>query len=245
MNTIKTLAVLFLFTNGSCFSADDQILDQIQKEVTSLQGAASDAWESSGGGGYVFRFSQDILGDNAAEDFINASIRPDAWHLFTGESPKRYLGTVRISGSGFLMRREGEITTLLDSYQAGVLEKFVIEQRISSSGIQKIARKVGENATEEEYQAVTNNTETTNTVWITPNVNGVLLYDFLSRPDAKWFRVNLDEAELRDGYYRIKGDDNRIKQFGASFTPQTALKLLNRKIKPQSEEKPSEGNSSK
>jgi hypothetical protein len=224
------MAVAVVVGSGICFAQDEQVLNQVRKEIASLENGAGDVWEYSGSGGYVFRFSQDVLGDTAPESFVNVSVRPNVWHVFTGSEPKRYVGDVEVNGSGFLLHRNDEASTLLDTYQADALERYVIEQKITSTGIQKAARKVGEDATQEEYEAVLNRQLSDGTAWVTPKMEGILLHDLLNQPSPEWFEFDPDEAQVRNGYYRLPGDEARISEFESTFTPKVALKALNQKL---------------
>ena len=215
---------------GMCFAQDTQVLNQIRNEIASLENGAGDVWEYSGSGGYVFRFSQDVLGDAAHESFVNVSVRPNVWHVFTGIDSKKYVGDVEMNGSGFLLRRNGDAATLLDTYQVDALERYVVEQKITSAGILKAARKVGEEATENEYHAVLNRQLSKGTTWVAPKMEGILLHDLLNQSSPNWFDFNPDEAQVRNGYYRIPGDEVRVSAFESIFTPKVALEALNQKL---------------
>jgi hypothetical protein len=230
LKTLTAIALAVVVGSGICFAQDAQVLDQVRKEVASLENGAGDVWEYSGGGGYIFRFSQDVLGDAAPESFVNVSVRPNVWHEFTGSEPKRYVGDAEVNGSGFLLHRNDEAATLLDTYQADALERYVIEQKITSTGIQKAARKVGEDATQEEYEAVLNRQLSDGTAWVTPKMEGILLHDLLNQPSPAWFEFDPDEAQVRNGYYRLPGDEARISTFENTFTPKVALEALNQKL---------------
>lgn len=212
------------------FAQEMQVLDQVRKEIMPLEDGAGDVWDYSGSGGYVFRFSQDVLGDGASEHFVNVSVRPNVWHVFTGSDSKN-IGDIKMSGSGFLLRRDSQSATLLDTYQAGALEKYVIEQKITANGIQKSARKVGEGATEEEYQAILNRQTSDNAAWVSPKMEGILLYDLLNQSLPKWFGFNPDKTQVRNGYYRLPGDEDRISGFENVFTPKVALEALNQALR--------------
>jgi hypothetical protein len=224
------MTVAAIFGMGVCFAQDMQVLNQVRKEIASLENGAGDVWDYSGGGGYVFRFSQDVLGHDSPDSFVNVSVRPNVWHVFTGNESKKYIGDVKMSGSGLLLRRDGQSTILLDTYQVDALEKYVVEQKITSAGIQKSARKVGEEATEEEYQAVLNRQLSNGTTWVTPKMEGILLHDLLTQPSSNWFAFDPDAAQVRNGYYRLPGDEAKINTFESSFTPKVALEALNRKL---------------
>lgn len=215
---------------GACLAQGAQVLNQVRKEISSLENGAGDVWEYSGSGGYIFRFSQDVLGDAAPERFVNVSVRPNVWHVFTGSDPEKYVGDVEMNGSGFLLRRNGEAATLLDTYQVDALEKYVVEQKITSTGIQKSARKVGEEATEDEYQAVLNRQLSSGTTWAAPKMEGILLHDLLNQPSPNWFDFDPDAAHVRNGYYRLSGDEAKVSTFERTFTPKVALEALNRKL---------------
>lgn len=225
-----TLAIVALFGIGVGFAQEMQVLGQVKKEIVSLENGAGDVWDYSGSGGYVFQFSQDVLGDGAPESFVNVSVRPNVWHVFTGSDAKNYIGDVEISGSGFLLNRDGQSATLMDTYQANALEKYVIEQKITPTRIQKTALKVGEGATEKEYQTVLDRQTSENTSWVTPKMEGILLYDLLNHSSPKWFEFDPDKAQVRNGYYRLPGDENRISSFESAFTPKVALEALNQKL---------------
>lgn len=230
LKTLTILAIVVFLGIGNGFAQDMQVLDQVKKEIMSLESGAGDVWDYSGSGGYVFRFSQDVLGDSTSEIFVNASVRPNVWHVFTGSDSKNYIGDIKISGSGFLLHRDDQSATLLDTYQADALEKYIIEQKITASGIQKSVRKVREDATEEEYQAILNRQTSNNTVWVSPKMEGILLYDLLNQPSPKWFDFNPDKTQVRNGYYRLPGDEGRISEFENVFTPKAALEALNQAL---------------
>lgn len=224
------LAIAALLGTDIGFANESQVLDQVRKEIASLENGAGDVWDYSGSGGYIFRFTQDVLGDDSPDSFVNVSVRPNVWHVFTGNESRKYIGDVKMSGSGFLLRRDGQSTTLLDTYQVDALEKYVVEQKITSAGIQKSARKVGENATQEEYQAILSRQESDDTSWVNPKMEGILLYDLLNQSSPDWFDFNPDEAQVRNGYYRLPRDDGRIGEFQNIFTPKVALKALNQAL---------------
>lgn len=212
------------------FALDAQVLDEIRKEVMSLEDGAGDVWDYSGSGGYIFRFKQDVLSDGASESFVNLSVRPNVWHVFTGSDSKNYIGDVTIGGSGFQLRRNDDSATIIRVYEDGAFEKYIIEQKITAIGIQKSARKVGEQATEEEYQAVLNRRLSDGTEWVAPKMKGILLYDLLNQPSPDWFDFDPDKAQVRNGYYRLPGDEGKISAFQSTFTPKVALEALNHKL---------------
>lgn len=215
---------------GIGLAQDRHVLYEVRKEVMLLENGAGDIWDYSGSGGYVFRFRQDVVGDGAAESFVNVSIRPNIWHVFTGSDSNNYVGDVTIAGSGFQLRRDSTSATIIRAYEAGAFEKYILEQTISSTGIQKSTRKVGAEATEKEYQAVLSRQTPDNTTWVAPKMEGILLYDLLNQAPPKWFEFNPDKAQVRNGYYRLPGDEDTISRFKNAFTPEVALRMLNHKL---------------
>ena len=214
---------------ASAAAANAQILEQVKREVTSLQGTAGDVWANSGSGGYVFRFSENVIGDSAPELFVNISTRPNVWAVFTGANSDRYIGQVEIRG-GFLLQSNGQSATVLDTYQADAQHKYIVEQTVTSSGVQHIAREVGKDATQAEYEAVLHRNASDNTSWIVPKMEGILLYDLLTQTSPTWFRFDPYKVQIHDGFYRFRRDDMRMKQLAASFTPEVALNAVNHKL---------------
>ena len=158
------------------------------------------------------------------------SVRPHVWSVFMGPNLDHYVGELDIRGSGFLVQTDGQSRTLLDAYQSDAQHKFIVEQTITPNGVQRIARRVGKDATEAEYQAVVIHNPSADTTWIAPRMEGILLYDLLTQASPTWFEFDPDNTQIRNGFYRFPRDDIRVKGMESSFTPEVALAKVNQHL---------------
>ncbi|MDK3160317.1 hypothetical protein QPK87_27715 [Kamptonema cortianum] len=232
------LTLLLALPLSSLLALDRSVYVTLEKELETLVDGAGDVWAYSGNGGYAFKFEKDVSGGPEKELFVNFSIRPNVWHVFAGES-NTLLGEVEFASFDFMhATKEGGQTRVLRSYSADSYAEppfepfgnYVLEQTITESGIESKVRKVGVDATESEFSELRLGTESEKINWAKPAVQAIALKDLLIEPDASWFEFDPDEAQVRNGYYRLPGDEARISGFESTFTPKVALKALNQKL---------------
>lgn len=137
-----------------------------------------------------------------------------------------------------LSEKENGRTRILRSYSANSYAspsfdpfgKYVIEKIITERGVDSKVRKVGVDATESEFKELNVEAESETVKWAKPAIQAITLKDLLLEPDAGWFEFDPDEAQLRNGFYRIAGDAARFSAIERTFTPEIALKALNQKL---------------
>lgn len=232
------LTLLLTLPLASLLALDRSVYATLENELETLVDGAGDVWAYSGNGGYAFKFEKDVSGGPEKELFINFSVRPNVWRVFAGEN-NTLLGDVGFASFDFIhSKKEGGQTRVLrsysaDSYAEAPFEPFgnyVFEKHITDNGIESKVRKVGVNATQSEFTDLRLETESENFSWAKPAVQAIALKDLLLEPDASWFEFNPDEAQVRNGYYRLPGDEARTSAFESTFTPKVALEALNQKL---------------
>lgn len=232
------LALFLTLPLASLLALDRSVYATLENELKTLVNGAGDVWAYSGNGGYAFRFEKDVSGGPEKELFINFSVRPNVWRVFAGES-NTLLGEVEFASFDFIhSKKEGGQTRILRSYSADSYAEppfepfgnYVLEQIITESGIESKVRKVGVDATESEFSDLRLGNESGNITWAKPAVQAIALKDLLLEPDANWFDFDPDKAQVRNGYYRIPGDEARVSAFEGTFTPKVALEALNQKL---------------
>jgi len=236
----KVILVSFLMLPmASLLALDRSVYGPLEGELKALVDGAGDVWAYSGNGGYAFKFEKDVSGGPEEELFVNFSLRPNVWHVFSAGDNKTLLGQVEFPSFDFIhSKKEHGQTRILrsysaDSYAAPPFEpfgKYVLEQVITESGVDSKVRKVGVEATEREFNDLRLGTESTSVKWANPALQAVMLKDLLLQPNEKWFDFDPDKAQVRNGYYRLPGDEPRISAFEGTFTPRVALKALNQSL---------------
>lgn len=233
------LTLLLTLPLASLLALDRSVYATLENELETLVDGAGDVWAYSGNGGYVFKFEKDVVGGPEKELFVNFSVRPNVWHIFTGGDNRALIGEIMFPSFDFKhSKKEGGQTRVLRSYRADSYAEppfepfgnYVLEKHITDNGIESKVRKVGVDATENEFNELRSETESETISWAKPAVQAIALKDLLFEPDASWFEFNPDEAQVRNGYYRLPGDEARTSVFESTFTPKVALEALNQKL---------------
>lgn len=243
------LTLLLTLPLASLLALDRSVYATLENELETLVDGAGDVWAYSGNGGYVFKFEKDVVGGPEKELFVNFSVRPNVWHIFTSGDKRALIGEIMFPSFDFIhSKKEGGQTRKLRSYRADSYAEppfepfgnYVLEQIITESGIESKVRKVGVDATENEFNELRSGTESETISWAKPAVQAIALKDLLFEPNASWYEFNPDEAQVRNGYYWLPGDVARISAFASAFTPKVALEALNQKL---GVSRPNEGDS--
>ena len=238
MKTIIFITSL-LVTVSSISAVEREIFAQLKNEVTQLVDSAGDVWAYSGNGGYAFEFTKDVLGDNGKEKFVNFSLRPNVWYVFSSDKTPHHIGQIEFPSFDFIISAKNKGQTRIfraysaDSYAKPPFEpfgKYVLEQVISQAGVQHQLRTVGKDATAEEFDSLKYRNFADGTAWAKPNLQATLLHDLLTKESSDWFKLDTSNIQLRNGYFRLPDDQKQISEFERTFTPKAALRLLNQKL---------------
>lgn len=221
-------------------ASDDPWLTFLKRELSPLVDGPGDVWAYSGKGGFIFLFEKDVLGDRRKEMFVNFSIRPDVWYVFTGEDGKKFLGEVVFPSLNFIFSRGEGTATIVSSYSADSYAeppfdrfgKYVVEQIISETGVKKGYRKVGRDVSEDEFRMIAGGDVqgSEKYQWANPEIRAVTVFDFLTRSKPDWFKVDIDAVKIRNDYYFPDNSDLKIERIPGDFTPGAAAKSLNKLI---------------
>ncbi|RYD82244.1 MAG: hypothetical protein EOP84_09700 [Verrucomicrobiaceae bacterium] len=218
---------------------DRSVYGTLESELEALIDGAGDVWAYSGNGGYVFKFEKDVSGGPEPELFVNFSLRPEVWHVFTGGDNKVPIGKIMFPSFDFKQSaKENGRTRILraysaDSYASPPFEPFgnyILEEIITESGIASKIRKVGVDATVVEFNDLRREAGSETISWAKPSVQAITLRDLLLEPDANWSDFDPDETQVRNGYYRLPRDEAQISALESTFTPKVALEALNQKF---------------
>lgn len=154
--------------------------------------------------------------------------------MYTGDERKK-IGTVKIISFDFIRTpKVSGVSRILrsygtDSYAEPPLEPFadyIIEQIVSSNGIQSRVRKVGVDVTEDEFNELRLRKFPADSFWAEPSVQAILLREMLLERNASWVQFDPAEVQMRNGFYRLPDDERRISEFEGVFTPEIALEEL-------------------
>lgn len=239
---MRLILPFFLFSTLSTtpiWALNRAAYESLQEELKTLIDGAGEIWAYSGNGGYILKFEKDVSGDSGKELFVNFSVRPNLWHVYTGNDEGKLIGAIEFPSVDFIhTSKEDGRTRILrsysaDSYAESPFEPFgnyVLEQIISNTDIKSKIRKVGVDATENEFNSLKLGMLPVGLTWAKPTVQAITMGDLLLKQDIEWFEFNPDNAQVRNGYYRLPGDEDRIGEFEKTFTPKVALKILNQKL---------------
>jgi hypothetical protein len=178
------LTFLLVFPSASLLAVDRGVYEVLKNELKTLVDGAGDVWAYSGNGGYVFKFEKDVSGGAEKELFVNFSVRPDVWYIYTGGDERRLIGDIMFPSFDFIhIAKENGITRILRSYSADgyathpfePFGKYVLERVISDTGIESKIRKVGLDATESEFNDLRLGTQSAIITWAKPAVQVIAL----------------------------------------------------------------------
>jgi len=231
--------LFIMFPGALLLALDRSVYKSLKGELDVLVNSAGDVWAYSGKGGYVFKFEKDVSGGPENEIFVNFSVRPNVWQVFAGGENKILLGEVEFASFDFIYsKKENGQSRILRSYEADSYAvppfepfgKYVLAQIITESGIDSEILKVGVDTPKSKFDDLKFGVESENISWASPDVQVITLESLLLESDASWFSFEPDEAYIKYGYYRLRGDEARFSAFESSFTPKVALEALNQKL---------------
>ena len=210
-----------------------------------LAGLGKETWEYSAGGGYVFRYSKDLVGDEAPETILNMTVQPDVWHIFSNGADGRRIGSVQMAGIATIGGdKEGRRTVFRRNHTAKNYDnppfkafgKYVIDTIISEEGVEQRIRTVGEDATQGEYLELMARQDLGET-----SIKFTSLQNFLESGEPSWKEYHWNQWSLSGGYYiheddferakkiRNSADEDKIRELVGDFTLEAARELLGRR----------------
>lgn len=202
--------------------SSDVYLEYLKPLLEHETESASDVWENTGSGGYLFRFKLDIDGNGSNKLFVASSLwinNLDAqWAVFSeNRSGKNtaYKGTIKVPITQIVLEETAEGTSLL-SWSQDRGKYFVTSYTFNGNQIVKTNKEVP-SSTIRAFEAGQNVKK------IIPKLEAIHIADYLRDPAKKWMTVDPSALEGNAmGYIVIPQDVERIKDI--NLTPQMALK---------------------
>ena len=235
---IIAIVITLSLATAKIFAQEHAVYAVLENELKPLVDGPGDVWAYSGSGGYIYKFEKDVCGSAEKEVFVNFSVRPNIWHIFTGGVNKIRLGEILFPSFDFKhTAKENGMTQVLRSYSADSYAtppfepfgKYVLEQIISESGVKSKVRQVGVDSTEGEFKNLEAEADSAKVTWAKPEIHATTLQKLLLEPDALWFDFDPNEAQERNGFW-FPGDAPRVSAHAVTFTPKVALESLKQKL---------------
>jgi len=252
--------IVLLVVLSSSLSFGDELEDKaiatfIRTYINAEQNVKEDVWAMSKHGGYIWKSYTDLDQDGVNELLLNSSLHPDMWQIM--KMGKRGFS---LYGKPFLRYHTGMVVETDDkgnhylkksNYYRYANAYWIDEYALldGTTSYKKIeVTKDGENwegwRLLDDFRkihmgvsddlakrlSITKETAPDNVAWMNPEIEGVLLADWLSGIGA-WAKFNDGEAVKPDGVYCLKQDLERIEELRNKFTAKRAKKLLDAQAK--------------
>ena len=240
------LIVGLLASQAAALTVEDAIIRVVQPEILSLRKTGAEAWESAGNGGYIFRFYLDADGDGLDELFIKSSLRHEGhWMLFKKNGEESWMQItadnqntdhVHLGIDGFVIEEIGKKSMLITTKRsrlAGLPSKAVFYELHDG----KFSSAVTEAGTEELDWGRFNALEKRQRENSKPDVEAVLLWDWISSPnESEWRPIQYEDTSRppKYGYYQIQGDADRIGNIENFSVEDAYSRLRERHMNPAS-----------
>lgn len=238
---IRSLLIVLISCSTVFGAAPPNVISALEQELQSLINGPGDVWAYSGasGGGYVFKFEMDVLGDDGEpETFLNFSIRPNTWHVISA-ADGHLIGEVVFPGFNFMYSRQDDSRfAILRAYKTdgyaqepfAPFTQYILKQNITRQGVDATTKKV-ESATDElEYQILLDGKESERIQWANPNLQSATLEQWLLDHTFAWNEVNENDLRQRNGYYVFEQDEGTERVDTETFTVQQALALVKKRM---------------
>ncbi|MDR1145987.1 MAG: hypothetical protein LBK71_07635 [Verrucomicrobiales bacterium] len=225
---------------------ENEILRLLKPYVSSMN-HVEDIWETTVCGGYIFRFSLNIIEETTPEIFINFSGEPGRWHVFIDGNLQQQIefGFALFYYGGGWFKPDGKSCITVGYYEDRHSQDEpylgIHKERITKHGVQLIShRKTPIRSTVPQNDEIFTEIKKLENAkhsgefyagfkWIKPEVEYILIYDFLTQEKPQW-EIGWPDSRTEQVYYRFKKDNNRIEQLIKIFTPEIALELITKKL---------------
>lgn len=229
MNHLYRLLVfsIFIFSYATLMHADSSLVytDYLKPILNHELKSATDVWENTKSGGYLFRFQMDVTGDGQKEIFVTSSLnafRLDAtWNVFQADKNGRFTPfdkTVRLPMNELRVEQTDNGPVFVQWSESDRIYA-VTKTRFRGHNILTDTETVPFNDFIDGKQAKL----LESTFLVQPPLEAIALIDFLNNPDGMWMPVK-SLATNADGYVVIPDDAERLNRL--SMTPQEAVALL-------------------
>lgn len=205
------LAAFWFLVFASSRAAEPEELGLLKEKLGRLP---KEGWVLSGGGGYVFTFDLDVDGDDKPERFFNSSLESQSWEIFGGSEQDEHWGTLNHPVYEMLIQSNDNGLSVFSSFTSHDWVNHILEQRITPNGVIVKDKKVGVDATKEEYDAIASGLSLPETpegfIKLSPVIKYKKLKDYLADPYSEWLEFMHEEWTLEDGYYIHQKDSDEV-----------------------------------
>ncbi|MCW1885475.1 hypothetical protein OKA04_12110 [Luteolibacter flavescens] len=222
-------AFLFLLFSPLEASVRDSAIDELllPMVLSYVQGGHNDKikWDDNRNGGYLLRLEMDVTGDGRSEVFIASTLNSNRWgHSwdvfdFTENRMLRPYDESISFGIARSVTKNGQ--TSLDEYPFGDKERLRVSDEKPYEIIQywfSFPRITEDKIYVSEEEAIKIRSANPREL---PNLQAILLADYLVDPDAKWKDVVGYGIDMSDCWYL---DEDKVRaENNTDFTPQVAL----------------------